>query len=126
MASRRRSAGVKRGNRQLLSGNRTLQWLYVEDKTLPHREQQLLEALQGRRLDPPLDPADRVLAGPRAHREPSLAEPLPQSRIPEYISQIPCSLTPHTVSSVKEIREGLGARSAADASRRVRPQGPGA
>jgi hypothetical protein len=69
--------------RKLGSRHRRLEWLDAEDGTSAQRQQQLGEALQRGRLDPALDPTDRVLAGPRPQREAALAEPLLLARLAE-------------------------------------------
>jgi len=47
------------------------------------RQQKLGETLQRRRLNPPLNPADRVLTGPGPQGEPALAETLLRARVAE-------------------------------------------
>jgi hypothetical protein len=71
---------------QLSWRNRTLQRLNFEHETLPHRQHESLESLQGRRLDPPLDPTDRILAGPRPNSEGPLAQAL---RPPDIAKKLP-------------------------------------
>jgi hypothetical protein len=63
-----------------------------------HRQQQLFEAFKRGRLDSTLDPADRVLARPSAHRETSLAQSLFSPRFAENHPEIYPIMTPHTVS----------------------------
>lgn len=82
---------------ELIRINGTLQRLDLEDETLPNRQQQLLEPLQRRCLDPTLDPADRVLAGPRPHGKRLLAQPSSLPNRPEYACNV---LTPHKVSII--------------------------
>jgi hypothetical protein len=90
--------GELRGHGQLTHRNRTLQWLYVKAEALPHCQEQLLEALQSRCLDPALDPTDRVLAGPRPQREAALTEALRLTCFAKGSADIRINLTPQRVS----------------------------
>jgi len=83
------------GQGQLIGGNWTPQRLYIEHQTPAHHKQHLLEPLQRRRLNPSLDPADRVLAGSRPNGERSLAQSLGTPNLTEHLAKV---LTPHKVS----------------------------
>ena len=76
------------GGRKLRLRHRAIERRNAEHRTATQRQQELGEALQSGRLNPTLDPADRVLAGPRAQRESALAEPLLLARFAENLASL--------------------------------------
>jgi hypothetical protein len=88
-------------NRKLGFRHRTLQWLNAEDWSLAKHQHQLREAFQRGRLDPPLNPTDRVLAGAGSQREAALTQPLLCACLTENLAELQSGLTPHKVSEYR-------------------------
>jgi len=62
--------------RELVARHPALQGLELDYRSQAKRQHELSEAVQRRRLDPTLDPADRILAGTSAQGQAALAQAL--------------------------------------------------